>query len=149
MTVPECMQALADDERLGRKNSRGFYRYDRRTRGVDESVYTLLSVVPDRVPPDGEIAERCVLQMVNEAVLCLDEGILRSSRDGDIGAVFGLGFPPFLGGPLCYADDVGPAHVVERLEHYRDRLSDTGGALRFEPAAGLRERARSGQRFHR
>ena len=71
--------------------------------------------------------------MVNEAACCLEEGILRNARDGDIGAVFGLGFPPFLAGPFRYADAVGVGRLVERLEHFAALHGE-----RFAPAASLR-----------
>ncbi|HFF2985719.1 TPA: fatty acid oxidation complex subunit alpha FadJ, partial [Vibrio cholerae] len=64
---------------------------------VDKSVYKLLKLTPESKLNDKEIAMRCLLPMLNEAVRCLDEGIIRSARDGDMGAIFGIGFPPFLG----------------------------------------------------
>jgi 3-hydroxyacyl-CoA dehydrogenase/enoyl-CoA hydratase/3-hydroxybutyryl-CoA epimerase len=67
--------------------------------------------------------------MVNEAARCLEEGILRSARDGDIGAVFGIGFPPFRGGPFRYIDSVGADHIVGQLEDLNVRFPP-----RFEPA---------------
>ncbi len=76
--------------------------------------------------------------MVNEAMHCYGEGILRSARDGNIGAVFGLGFPPFLGGPFRYIDAHGADEVV--------RLLVTYGA-RFEPAPVLGVMAEKGLSF--
>ena len=81
--------------------------------------------------------------MVNEAILCLGEGILRSARDGDVGAVFGLGFPPFRGGPFRWVDAEGPGRVLERMR----RLEGRFGA-RFRPAPLLVERAAAGRPFH-
>jgi 3-hydroxyacyl-CoA dehydrogenase/enoyl-CoA hydratase/3-hydroxybutyryl-CoA epimerase len=89
------------------------------------------------------MAERCSLQLLNEAIRCLGEGVLRSPRDGDIGAIYGLGFPPFLGGPFRLADAMGPAKLLSRLEHWEQKLGK-----RFEPAPHLREVIRSGRRFH-
>jgi 3-hydroxyacyl-CoA dehydrogenase/enoyl-CoA hydratase/3-hydroxybutyryl-CoA epimerase len=82
--------------------------------------------------------------MINEAVRCLDEGILRSARDGDIGAVFGLGFPPFLGGPFRYIDRQGAKAVLARLEHYAGTFGE-----RFQPAEGIKKHAVSQTAFHR
>jgi 3-hydroxyacyl-CoA dehydrogenase/enoyl-CoA hydratase/3-hydroxybutyryl-CoA epimerase len=56
--------------------------------------------------------------MLNEAAKCLEENMIRNPRDGDIGAIFGIGFPPFLGGPFRYMDELGMEHLVGRLEYY-------------------------------
>ena len=140
MAAPEMMQGLVDDDRKGRKNGRGFYTYTKGERGgVDESVYRALGLGPRRTIPEAEIQERISLAMVNEAARCLEEGILRSSLDGDIGAVMGLGFPPFRGGPFWWVDEVGAACVVERL----DALAAQHGE-RFSAAQILRNHAGSG-----
>ena len=145
MAAPDGMKKLIDDERYGRKNGRGFYLYgDKKKKGVDDTVYEVLGVEPTNrsITPD-EIAWRCALQMVNEACRCFGEGILRSARDGDIGAVFGLGFPPFRGGPFRFVDQVGAKEILGRLRELEKELGP-----RFSPAPVLEEIARTGQTFH-
>ena len=90
-----------------------------------------------------EIRERCVLAMVNEAALCLEQGVLRSPRDGDVGAVFGIGFPPFRGGPFRYVDAVGASDLLDSLEVLNGRFPG-----RFAPAELLVEHARARKRFY-
>ncbi len=146
MLPPAAFKKLLDDNRLGKKNQRGFYRYDDGAKGgkqVDESVYQLLGVSPNSTVAASEICERTVLMMINEAVRCLDEGIIRNARDGDIGAIFGIGFPPFLGGPFRYADSLGIAQVVARLQHYQQQQGD-----RFKPAERLLAMAQNAQSFY-
>ncbi len=95
---------------------------------MDESVYGVLGIKPSAKLARQEIAERCVLLMLNEAAMALDSGVVASARDGDIGAIFGIGFPPFLGGPFRYMDTLGIDHLVGRLEYYQKRHGD-----RFAP----------------
>ena len=144
MAAPEGMKKLIDDERFGRKNGRGFYLYGDKKKGVDESVYDVLGVTPNNKSISNEdIAWRCALQFVNEACRCFGDGILRSARDGDVGAVFGLGFPPFRGGPFRFVDQVGAKEILGRLRELEKQLGP-----RFSPAPVLEEIARSGQTFH-
>ena len=79
---------------------------------VDKTVYDVLGLDPKNSLPAEEIQMRCSLQFVNEALRCFGDGILRNPRDGDIGAIFGLGFPPFRGGPFRYVDAIGAAEVA-------------------------------------
>ena len=142
----QSLQSVAASGRLGRKSGKGFYRYDANGKkgAVDESVYELLPTGMRRmVMPADEMQQRTVLAMVNEAARCLEEGILRSPRDGDVGAVFGIGFPPFRGGPFRYIDTVGVATIVKRLQELYGRHEP-----RFGPANILVEMARKGERFY-
>ena len=145
MAAPKALENVITDGRLGRKTQKGFYLYENgKKKDVDPTVYTLLPHGKERKAFDREeMAERLVLHMVNEAVRCMGEGILRSARDGDVGAIFGLGFPPFLGGPLRYVDSRGPAEVLRKLEHYQDKLGE-----RFTPAPHLVERVKAGKTFY-
>jgi 3-hydroxyacyl-CoA dehydrogenase/enoyl-CoA hydratase/3-hydroxybutyryl-CoA epimerase len=145
MAAPKALEKVVSEGRLGRKNKKGFYTYDgKKKKEVDVSVYELLPHGKNRKHFDArEMAERCALQMVNEAVRCLGEGILRSPRDGDVGAIFGLGFPPFLGGPFRYADSLGPAELLRRLEHYQDKYGE-----RFTPAPSLIDMVKAGKTFY-
>jgi len=145
MAVPEAMVKVVEAGRLGRKNKKGFYTYEEgKKKTVDASVYELLpgGAARKKVGRD-EIAERCVLQMVNEAALTLGEGILRSARDGDVGAVFGLGFPPFRGGPFRWADAEGTGGVLERMRKLEGRFG-----ARFRPAPLLAERGAANRPLH-
>jgi 3-hydroxyacyl-CoA dehydrogenase / enoyl-CoA hydratase / 3-hydroxybutyryl-CoA epimerase len=129
--------------RLGRKNGRGFYRYKRGHKaGVDNSVYSLLGVRP--VAGHAELVERrLVYAMLNEAAMACAEDVVRSPRDGDIGAIFGIGFPAFRGGPLRMIDDVGPGRVVETLYQLQEQFGE-----RFRPAASLLDMARGARRYY-
>ena len=143
MTGPDIMDALIADGRKGRKNGQGFYLYDKGERGdVDESVYEVMGLGERSTIPASEIQERIALAFINESARCLEEGILRSARDGDIGAVFGVGYPPFRGGPFFTVDAMGADVVVESLE----RLAADHGP-RFEPAQILRDYAKEGKNF--
>ncbi|MFN3484028.1 MAG: fatty acid oxidation complex subunit alpha FadJ [Planctomycetota bacterium] len=146
MAPAPALEKVFADGRAGRKNGRGFYLYGNRGRAgrqADPTVYGVIGVRPAGGHDPGAIASRCVLAMVNESVRCLEEGILRSARDGDVGAVLGLGFPPFRGGPFRYLDGRGAQAVRADLEELRRRHGE-----RFAPAALLEELARSGRRIH-
>jgi len=144
MTPPGTMAALVKEGRLGRKAKKGFYRYDVKGKPVDTSVYAALPGGATRVRfPEEELRERPVILFLNEAIRCLEERILRSTRDGDVGAVYGLGFPPFRGGPFRAADAMGAAELLRRLEHWRERKG-----VRFEPAPLLRRMAENDNRFY-
>ena len=128
----------------GRKNERGFYTYEGgKSKGVNEEIYRFFGG-SDRKSLDARtIQDRLSLTMINEAVRCLEENIITSPTDGDVGAVFGLGFPPFLGGPFWYLDELGAGTAVEKLETLRDEHGP-----RFETAGLLREYAEKGKKFY-
>jgi 3-hydroxyacyl-CoA dehydrogenase/enoyl-CoA hydratase/3-hydroxybutyryl-CoA epimerase len=135
---------FAQDGRLGRKAGRGFYRYvGGKKKGADPAVADLIGVHPNGGSHPAEVIQRLVLVMLNEAARALGDGVVRSPRDGDLAAVFGFGFPPFRGGPLHHADDLGAARVVADLE----RLVERHGT-RFTPCEPLAEQARRGGRFY-
>ncbi len=146
LVAPGAMEDLTKDDRKGRKNGRGFYRYENgKKAGVDPTVYKIFGQTEKRKSfPKEHIQERLGLAFVNEAALCLQENILRSPRDGDIGAIFGLGFPPFTGGPFAYIDSLGAGEVVNRLEKLHRQFG-----RRFEPAQILRDYAKSGRKFRK
>ncbi|UIL53533.1 MULTISPECIES: fatty acid oxidation complex subunit alpha FadJ [Pantoea] len=133
--APTAFEAVLKDGRKGRKNRKGFYRYDQprwQRKKPDASLYALLNITPQARQSEAQIAERCVMMMLNEAARCLDEQVIRCARDGDIGAVFGIGFPPFLGGPFHYMEQLGAAERVNRLT----RLMQQHGE-RFAPCEAL------------
>lgn len=131
LTQSQVVTALRGSGRQGRKGNLGFYRYGKKGKSVDQSIHDLRRP-PGRMVGRSEIQERLSLIFVNEAARCLSDGVIACARDGDLGAVFGLGFPPFLGGPFRYVDTVGVTHVNERL-----RLLAGLHGERFSPAPAL------------
>lgn len=143
---PGSMDKLVADGRTGRKGKKGFYTYEgKKKKEVDESVYDVLGIKPDKKAKHdlARLGERMGLQMVAEAIRCLEEGVLRGPRDGDIGAIFGLGFPPFRGGPFRYADSLGPGELLRRIRALEDRFG-----RRFAPPQLLVDHAKTGRRFY-
>jgi 3-hydroxyacyl-CoA dehydrogenase/enoyl-CoA hydratase/3-hydroxybutyryl-CoA epimerase len=86
---------------------------------------------------------RMGMSMINEAILCLQEAVLESPLDGDVGAIFGLGFPPFKGGPFRYCDQLGLKQTVELMNDLAARYG-----ARFKPAALLLDKADKGESFY-
>lgn len=140
------VSSILNDDRKGRKNGRGFYLYGAKGRKskkqVDPAIYALIGAQGQSRLSRQQIAERCVMLMLNEAARCFDEQVIRSARDGDIGAVFGIGFPPFLGGPFRYMDALGAGEVVAVLQ----RLASLYGP-RFTPCDTLLQMAERGESF--
>jgi 3-hydroxyacyl-CoA dehydrogenase/enoyl-CoA hydratase/3-hydroxybutyryl-CoA epimerase len=130
--------------RLGRKNGRGFYRYRKgRKAGPDGAVHGVLGTRPAEDVAGELIERRLVYAMLNEAAMACAESVIRSARDGDIGAIYGIGFPPFRGGPLRLIDDLGASRVVSTLHELEDQFGE-----RFRPAPALAEMARQGARYY-
>jgi 3-hydroxyacyl-CoA dehydrogenase/enoyl-CoA hydratase/3-hydroxybutyryl-CoA epimerase len=141
---PDRLDEWVADGRLGRKSGQGFYSYVRgRKRVAAAAEPAARAVRASSAAERDETAERLRFSLAAEAVRCLEEGILASASDGDLGAVLGLGFPPETGGPFRWLDGLGAAPAVERLA----RLAERHGAI-FAPPAMLRDLAGRGATFH-
>ncbi len=139
IVVPDTVDQFLAEKRLGRKSGRGFYTYPqasgakvlrRARKQVDPKVYEYFTgrvALPAEGSPE-ELGERLTLIAAAEAVRCLQAGILNSPRDGDIGAVFGFGYPPMRGGPFRHLDSMGLGTVLTRLAILRERHGDAYAA---------------------
>jgi len=144
LTMTGHNKRLLDDKRLGRKNGRGFYTYPKGKKGpVDKTIYQLLDHPGRKALPYEQVRERLLASLLNEAAFCLGEGLIQKAEFGDVGAVYGFGFPPFLGGPFWAMDRIGLPALVAQL----GELADTHGS-RFTPAPDLVKRAEEGETYY-
>lgn len=142
-SAPPQFKEVKESGRLGRKNGKGFYQYENgKKAGVDSTIYELLKLQPNTNTAKEEILDRCVLGYVNESIRCLEEGIIPSAYEGDIGSVFGLGFPPFRGGPFKYVDFCGAGDILVRLESLAKKFGP-----RFAPCDLLVRMAKENSKF--
>jgi 3-hydroxyacyl-CoA dehydrogenase/enoyl-CoA hydratase/3-hydroxybutyryl-CoA epimerase len=141
---PAVTHNLVADGRAGRKNGRGFYLYrDGKKIGPDASAYGFTAAGDDRRAFSAEaIRERLLLAFCNEAALTLQENILTSPRDGDVGAVMGIGFPANLGGPFFYINRMGLARIAADLEKLEARYGS-----RYTPAPLLKDMSHRNKSF--
>ncbi|XP_057666553.1 trifunctional enzyme subunit alpha, mitochondrial [Diorhabda carinulata] len=134
---------------LGRKSGKGIYVYEKGSKNRDVNFEALEVLKKYSIQPKGDFEDedktlRMVSRFVNEAVLCLEEKILANPLEGDIGAVFGLGFPPFSGGPFRWVDQYGAAKLVSKMEKYQHSYG-----LPFQPAQTLIDMAKDpSKKFH-
>jgi 3-hydroxyacyl-CoA dehydrogenase/enoyl-CoA hydratase/3-hydroxybutyryl-CoA epimerase len=144
LAPPSGWELLLSPGRLGRKSGRGLYLYqDGKRVGPDQSLYSHVRPRPGSPASGAEIQERALFVFIAEAIRCLEEGVVPGPVEGDAGAVFGLGFPPLLGGPFYYVDCLGSAKVLEKLRDLNARFGRS-----FTPPALLERMALGNERFY-
>ncbi len=150
LPISDAPIAMAKAGYFGRKNKKGFYQYDKKGKKkkglVNETIYGFFGGDSEAARhnfKDKLLRQRLMMIMTNEAARCLEEGIIQNPLDGDIGAIFGLGYPPFTGGPFRYLDTLGCDEALKRLE----KLTEKYG-IRFAPANIIQQYATSGKKFY-
>ncbi len=145
--APTKLLAFVKESKLtGKKGGKGIYLYDEKgkSKGFNPEVLAQLSQTPVKKKPE-EIQDRMVLAMVNEAALCMAEGIAQDADDLNLAMILATGWAPFRGGPLRYADSVGSRVLLQKLE----ALHNSTGNDNYKPAALISELAASGKSFCR
>uniref|UniRef100_A0A8D3CCE6 Trifunctional enzyme subunit alpha, mitochondrial n=1 Tax=Scophthalmus maximus TaxID=52904 RepID=A0A8D3CCE6_SCOMX len=147
----EVLKTMVDLGFKGRKSGKGCYVYQPglKTKEVNPDIGDILEkyrITPNpAVSSDSDVQYRLVSRFVNEAVMCLQEGILNGPLEGDIGAVFGLGFPPCLGGPFRFVDSFGADKLVEKMRRFEAVYGN-----HFTPCQLLLDHANdSSKKFHK
>ena len=144
----------------GRKSGKGFFLYNEtkssnpltkifKGSGKEINPAALKIVRENRIEVKGpqcsdeELQKRIAYRMINESALCLQEKIIKNPVDGDIGAVFGLGFPPTFGGPFRYLDLIGAQSFLNDMKKFEDRYGE-----RFKVAKIIEDYAKENKKFH-
>ncbi|MDR3416206.1 MAG: fatty acid oxidation complex subunit alpha FadB [Nevskia sp.] len=145
-----ALDVMYENKRFGQKNGIGFYKYETDPKGkpkklaAEDSYKLIATVQPNgtRDVSDEEIIDRLMIPMVIETARCLEEKIVETANEADMGLILGIGFPPHLGGALKYADIVGLKNLIEKCKKY-----ESLGKL-YEPTARMKEMAARGETYY-
>jgi 3-hydroxyacyl-CoA dehydrogenase/enoyl-CoA hydratase/3-hydroxybutyryl-CoA epimerase len=145
MKPPALFEKFSDKTRLGRKTGKGIYLYEKSKRGAVDSAFIQSLGTSGKAGSltDDQIEKRLIFLMVNEASRIVEEGLVRSVADVDIGMIYGTGFAPFRGGLLRYADRVGAEVIVSELE-----IFSRNWGPRFQPSSYLQQLAVQSKKFY-
>lgn len=143
------VEVMHKEKRLGQKNGIGFYKYEIDRKGkpkktIDPSVDSIIARVVKRTieVTDEEIVERMMFPMIFECARCLEENIVNTATEVDMGLLLGLGFPPFRTGALKYADSIGIKEIADKAKKYTEL-----GKL-YEPTEGFKQKAIEGKTYY-
>jgi len=142
----EMMEEMVKGNLLGRKTKEGFFKYEGKKKTINPAADAIVKkyASTDLKLATDEIQNRLLSRFVNEAVLCLQEDIIASPVDGDIGAVFGMGFPPFMGGPFRMLDSYGISKYNDMMLRFADQYGE-----QFTPCQLMQDMAKDNKKFHR
>ena len=146
--APKSAQKMIELKRFGKKTKKGFYIYNSKGQclSVDKEIYRNLNLNP---PSKNSMSEKECLQrglflMINEAAMALEEEVVESPQDLDLALIFGIGFPPFRGGLLKYADELGVETISQTLESYHSSLKRSV----FSPSSAIKKRTEEKKKFY-
>jgi 3-hydroxyacyl-CoA dehydrogenase / enoyl-CoA hydratase / 3-hydroxybutyryl-CoA epimerase len=147
MKTPRVIQAMYDNHLYGKKSGAGFYLYkDNVKKEVNPEVKKILNKLgsPSKpIPQDENLRNRVMLPMINEAANCLHDKIITNPAYLDMATIYGIGFPPFRGGLLRYADDLGIPYIIEQLKKYEPLYGP-----RYKPSPYLLDLAANNKKFY-
>jgi 3-hydroxyacyl-CoA dehydrogenase/enoyl-CoA hydratase/3-hydroxybutyryl-CoA epimerase/enoyl-CoA isomerase len=150
LNFENALQKLVRHGRLGQKSGSGFYSYSKTHSGQLQKTLDLATAgLMEQIQPGGprpmtdeELRDRLMLPMILEAARCLDERVVGTAAEIDLSLTLGIGFPRHLGGPLKYADWLGPVSIIQLCDRYAHL-----GPL-YHPTEAIRNRARANSHYH-
>ena len=144
-----AIDKLYQGKNFGQKTGKGFYSYEMDKRGkpkklANDEIKGIIQSVQEttRDFSNDEIVERMMIPMCIETALCLEDGIVGSPIEADMGLVLGLGFPPFRGGALRHTDSLGLSTFCDRADVYSEL-----GEL-YKPSSSMREMGRANEIYY-
>jgi 3-hydroxyacyl-CoA dehydrogenase/enoyl-CoA hydratase/3-hydroxybutyryl-CoA epimerase len=145
MQSPKVIDAMYEKKLFGKKVKKGFYIYKGKDKSFNPEVYKLMNYkAPNNESMSQmEMSDRVMLLMINEAARCLQEKIVSRPDYLDMALIMGVGFPPFRGGLLRYADSLGINYIVDHLKAFEQKYGS-----RFAPCDRLLEMQKNGESFY-